>query len=270
MSTYVLIPGAGGAGWYWHLVVPRLREAGHEASAVDLLGDNETAGLREYTEQVVVAIGDRDDVVLVAQSLGGLTVPLVAAKVSVRALVLVNAMIPTPGETPGAWWDNTGWLQAREAAAERGGYPAEFDLAVYFSTTSRPRSPPPASPTSAPRPTRRSSRSATSRPGRRSRSASLPEPTTASFRSSSSSGWRRSGSASRPTFFPAVTCSPCRSRTHSRPTCFATDLPHDATAARPDLRLTAPYRSETVAAKWPSPSRRRGWALSRTREEPDQ
>lgn len=132
MSTYVLIPGAGGAGWYWHLVVPRLREAGHEAIAVDLPGDNETAGLREYTEQVVVAIGDRDDVVLVAQSLGGLTAPLVAAEVSVRALVLVNAMIPTPGETPGAWWDNTGWLQAREAAAERGGYPAEFDLAVYF------------------------------------------------------------------------------------------------------------------------------------------
>lgn len=132
MSTYVLIPGAGGAGWYWHLVVPRLREAGHEAIAVDLPGDNETAGLREYTEQVVDAIGDRDDVVLVAQSLGGLTAPLVAAEVSVRALVLVNAMIPTPGETPGAWWDNTGWLQAREAAAERGGYPAEFDLAVYF------------------------------------------------------------------------------------------------------------------------------------------
>jgi pimeloyl-ACP methyl ester carboxylesterase len=132
VSTYVLIPGAGGAGWYWHLVVPRLREAGHEAIAVDLPGDNETAGLREYTEQVVDAIGDRDDVVLVAQSLGGLTAPLVAAKVSVRALVLVNAMIPTPGETPGAWWDNTGWLQAREAAAERGGYPAEFDLAVYF------------------------------------------------------------------------------------------------------------------------------------------
>lgn len=99
---------------------------------MDLPGDNETAGLREYTEQVVVAIGDRDDVVLVAQSLGGLTAPLVAAEVSVRALVLVNAMIPTPGETPGAWWDNTGWLQAREAAAERGGYPAEFDLAVYF------------------------------------------------------------------------------------------------------------------------------------------
>jgi pimeloyl-ACP methyl ester carboxylesterase len=41
-------------------------------------------------------------------------------------------MIPAPGETPGAWWGNTGWDQARRAAAERGGYGAEFDEAVYF------------------------------------------------------------------------------------------------------------------------------------------
>ena len=70
--------------------------------------------------------------VLVAQSLGGFTAPLVAAKVPVRRLVFVNAMIPCPGETPGAWWDNTGWADARVAAAEQGGYGTEFDLAVYF------------------------------------------------------------------------------------------------------------------------------------------
>ena len=39
---------------------------------------------------------------------------------------------PAPGVSPGAWWDNTGWLAARTAAAERGGYGTEFDLAVYF------------------------------------------------------------------------------------------------------------------------------------------
>ena len=44
----------------------------------------------------------------------------------------MNAMIPCPGETPGAWWDNTGWADARVAAAEQGGYGTEFDLAVYF------------------------------------------------------------------------------------------------------------------------------------------
>jgi pimeloyl-ACP methyl ester carboxylesterase len=132
VSCHVLIPGAGGAAWYWHRVIPLLQEAGHETIAVDLPGADEHAGLPEYTRQVVSAIGDRDDVVIIAQSLGGFTAPLVAAAVPVRALVLVNAMIPVPGETPGAWWASTGWLEARLAAAERCGYGTEFDPAVYF------------------------------------------------------------------------------------------------------------------------------------------
>jgi pimeloyl-ACP methyl ester carboxylesterase len=47
-------------------------------------------------------------------------------------LVFVNAMIPLPGETAGAWWENTGAVEARIAAAKRGGYSAEFDLQTYF------------------------------------------------------------------------------------------------------------------------------------------
>jgi Alpha/beta hydrolase family len=130
--TFVLIPGAGGTAWYWHRVVPLLQEAGHEAIAVDLPGDDPAAGLPEYARLVARAIGSRGDVVLVAQSLGGFTAPLVAAKVPVRSVVFVNAMIPCPGETPGAWWDNTGWAEARVAAAEQGGYGTQFDLSVYF------------------------------------------------------------------------------------------------------------------------------------------
>jgi pimeloyl-ACP methyl ester carboxylesterase len=71
-------------------------------------------------------------VVLVAQSLGGFTAAVVAAKVPLDSLIFVNAMIPAPGETPGQWWDNTGWARARGTAAEKGGYGTEFDLAVYF------------------------------------------------------------------------------------------------------------------------------------------
>ncbi len=132
MSTFVLIPGAGGAAWYWHRVVPLLQKAGHDAIAVDLPGDDESAGLPEYTRTVVTALGNRDDGVLVAQSLGGFTAPMVASKVSVRGVVCVNAMIPSPGETPGAWWGNTGSLQAREDAAARAGYGTDLDLEVYF------------------------------------------------------------------------------------------------------------------------------------------
>ena len=130
--TFVLIPGAGGVAWYWHLVVPLLRAAGHQAIAVDLPGDDPAAGLPEYAELVSGAIGNRGNVVLVAQSLGGFTAPLVAAKVPVAALVFVNAMIPRPGETAGAWWENTRWADARIAAAEQGGYSTEVDLGVYF------------------------------------------------------------------------------------------------------------------------------------------
>ena len=135
----MMLTTVGGSRWeptlcafYWHRVVPQLREGGHEAIAVDLPGDDPAVGLPEYARLVDSAIGSRDNVVLVAMSLGGFTAPLVAAKVPVRSLVFVNAMIPRPGETPGAWWDDTGWSDARVAAAKRGGYITEFDLAVSF------------------------------------------------------------------------------------------------------------------------------------------
>lgn len=54
--------------------------------------------------------------------------------VAVRLLVLVNPMIPAPGETPGDWWAATGHAQARAAyAAAHGRDPdAGVDLAVDF------------------------------------------------------------------------------------------------------------------------------------------
>jgi pimeloyl-ACP methyl ester carboxylesterase len=131
MATFVLIPGAGGVPWYWHRVVPLLDEAKHEAIAVDLPGDDAQAGLSDYADRVLEAIGTRE-VILVAQSLGGFTAPLVCARARVRILVFVNAMIPVPGETAGEWWANTGWEEARVAAAHRGGYSPSFDLATYF------------------------------------------------------------------------------------------------------------------------------------------
>jgi pimeloyl-ACP methyl ester carboxylesterase len=132
VSNFVFIPGAGGDPWYWHRVISVLEASGHSATAVELPGSDESAGLDEYARLVVEAIGHRDDVVLVAQSLGGFTAPLAAKEVSLHGLVLVNAMIPSPGETPGAWWTNTGSVDARLAAAERAGYSTELDPAVYF------------------------------------------------------------------------------------------------------------------------------------------
>src|SRR5690349_13074086 len=131
MPTFVLIPGAGGSAWVWSRVTRLLLEAGHDVIAVDLPGDDETAGLPRYTELVVDAIGSRADVVLVAGSLGGFTAPLVCERVPVRELVLVNAMIPVSGEMARDWWAHTGAVEAQVAAARAGGY-GPFDLATYF------------------------------------------------------------------------------------------------------------------------------------------
>jgi pimeloyl-ACP methyl ester carboxylesterase len=121
MATFVLIPGAGGSAFYWYLVVPELLARGHEVVAVDLPAADESAGFDEYTETVVEAIGQRTDLFVVAQSLGGFTGPMLCERVPVQLLILVNAMIPTPGESAGDWWTNTGHQAARAEQAARDG-----------------------------------------------------------------------------------------------------------------------------------------------------
>jgi pimeloyl-ACP methyl ester carboxylesterase len=132
----VLIPGAGGRGWVWHLVEADLRRRGYDAFAVDLPAADESKGLPGYADAVVSAIrkraGDGAPVAIAAYSLGAFTAPLVWQQVPARQVIFVNAMIPRPGETPGAWWDNVGWEQARTAAARRNGYSPDFDLDTYF------------------------------------------------------------------------------------------------------------------------------------------
>src|ERR1700676_3668928 len=132
MASFVLVPGAGGMAWYWHRAVPLIRAAGHEPIAVDLPGDDRHAGLAAYVDIVIRAIAERSGVILVAQSLAGFTAPLVCARAPIRMVVLVNAMIPKPGETAGAWWGATGAIKAREQAATSHVYATEFDVETYF------------------------------------------------------------------------------------------------------------------------------------------
>lgn len=108
MATYVLIHGAGDGGWYWHLVHAELRTRGHDVVAPDLPAGDDTLELSAYAQAVVDTIGDRRDPVVVGQSFGAFTAPLVCARVPSRLLVLVAGMIPSPGEPPDDWWANTG------------------------------------------------------------------------------------------------------------------------------------------------------------------
>lgn len=134
--TFVLIPGAGGDAWYWHLVAPKLKERGYETIAVALPAADDRAGLEQYAATVVDAIGERspEHVGLVAQSLAGFVAPVVCEKVPVSLLVLLNAMIPKPGETPGEWWSNTGHAEARRLQLLREGRKpdAAFDPLIDF------------------------------------------------------------------------------------------------------------------------------------------
>lgn len=134
MATYVLIPGAGSDSSYWYRVTPLLRALGHEVVTPDLPCDDESAGLAEYVDVVLDAIGDRTDLILVAQSMGGFTAPLVATRVPVELIVLVAAMVPAPGEAPGDWWANTGQREARrELDIKEGRDPdADFDPIAMF------------------------------------------------------------------------------------------------------------------------------------------
>jgi pimeloyl-ACP methyl ester carboxylesterase len=142
MATYVLIPGAGGEAWYWHLVVPELEARGHKPIAVELPSGDDSAGWAEYADAIEAAMVERDgdradqgELVLVAQSLAGFSAPLVAERRKVDLLVLLNAMIPNPGETGEAWWSNTRQKEAEVEYFKRIGLPpgaADDDKIVYF------------------------------------------------------------------------------------------------------------------------------------------
>ena len=56
-----------------------------------------------------------------AQSLGGFSAPLAVDRLDVRRIVLLNAMVPKPGETFNEWWGAVGQQEASRAYAERDG-----------------------------------------------------------------------------------------------------------------------------------------------------
>jgi pimeloyl-ACP methyl ester carboxylesterase len=128
MATYVLIHGAGDTAFYWHLLGPKLRKRGHDVVAPDLPCDDESAGLSEYTDTVVEAIGDRTELVLVAQSFGAFTAPLVCARVPVELMVLVAGMVPLPGEKGEDWSANTGY----ESAEREQDVNDDSEIAVFY------------------------------------------------------------------------------------------------------------------------------------------
>ena len=84
---------SGGTGIWWSGLAPARPRRRRPRPPCD----DDTATLQDYADPVVEAIGERRDVVVVAQSYGGFTAPLVADRVPVDVVVFVTAMVPAPG-----------------------------------------------------------------------------------------------------------------------------------------------------------------------------
>src|SRR5205085_10169071 len=73
---------------------------GHRVLTVDLPTEDSSAGAEAYAASAIDAFADADaELVVVGHSLGGLTIPLIAAARPVSRLVFLCAMLPRVGQT---------------------------------------------------------------------------------------------------------------------------------------------------------------------------
>jgi pimeloyl-ACP methyl ester carboxylesterase len=110
MSTFVIVHGAFGGGWEWRGVAALLRDRGHEVFTPSLTGFGERVhlatpdtGLETHIQDVlnVFTYEDLRDVILAAQSYGGMVITGVADRVPERLkhLVYFNALVPANGQS---------------------------------------------------------------------------------------------------------------------------------------------------------------------------
>ena len=95
VSTFGLVHGAWHGGWAWDLLRAELEALGHRVIAPDLPCEDVDAGAAEYAGVVTDALDGDEQTVLVGHSLGGVTIPLVPA----RMRVYVCAYVPQPGRS---------------------------------------------------------------------------------------------------------------------------------------------------------------------------
>ena len=99
-QQFLLVHGGQQGAWAYDLLIPEIRRLGHGALAVELPAGDPDAGAAEYSDVVERAMDDLGEhVVLVGHSLGGLTIPLVAARRPVSRLIFVCAAYPEPGRS---------------------------------------------------------------------------------------------------------------------------------------------------------------------------
>jgi pimeloyl-ACP methyl ester carboxylesterase len=89
VATFGLVHGAWHGGWAWEPLRAELEARGHRVVAPDLPCEDCDAGIEEYAAVVRAALDGADDAIVVGHSLGGLTIPLVPARLRVFLCALV-------------------------------------------------------------------------------------------------------------------------------------------------------------------------------------
>jgi pimeloyl-ACP methyl ester carboxylesterase len=143
MTTLCLVHGAFHGAWCWSKLTPELERHDLAWVAPDLPSADVAAGVSEYADVVVDALKEVDDeIVLVGHSMGGLTIPIVAARRTISHLVFLCGPVPTPGvslmdETDVREERNNPSRQAVENEDGTLSWPLEPAIAVFYSDCGR-------------------------------------------------------------------------------------------------------------------------------------
>jgi len=98
MTTFALVHGGWHGAECWNALSPFLRDGGHNVIAMDLPCEDPTANFSDCADVVCDSLrGCDDDLVLVGHSMGGQTIPLVAARRPVQHLVYLCGLVPNVG-----------------------------------------------------------------------------------------------------------------------------------------------------------------------------
>ena len=104
MTVVALLHGGMHWGWSWDLVRECLEAAGFRVVTPDLPVEDDEAGAEAWASTAIDAInsvvGTSDpDVVVVAHSIAGLCLPVVAGRRRIRRMAFLSALVPLPGRS---------------------------------------------------------------------------------------------------------------------------------------------------------------------------